>query len=171
MALSKKEELLKEANVAKTIQETARSEFELQQAKELKDQVVLKATLENQQTGQNITLQRQRWKMELRDEERRQLANTANVEHTIQSILESKMRTAIMQNKAPHEIEQLKVMIQNAKEQGLITKMDRELREQGINPHDPIYWRIIAKNLSQESWQRTSDNIFEMQKRFQPWLD
>lgn len=144
IALSKEEALVKKATVAKAMQETAMTGFQLQQAMELKDEVVRQAQLNNLKTQTDIEAQKVSTIVALERNEREKLANTANVEKTIQEILTSKLHNT----KVPHEIEVLKTQIENAKKEGVLKSLDINLKEKGVQPSDPIYWRIVSQLLS-----------------------
>lgn len=158
--LGKSEQILKEANTAKVLAETARTKFDLDQALDVRQDVVKKAKLENDYlnaitTGANIKSRGDivHTQIELQRNEREQLANSANVELTVQHILESKLRqkTQEMNNakipiekeKLAAEVEQVRQMTKNAQIEGRLKSMDEDLRSIGLMPSDPYYWRAI----------------------------
>lgn len=153
ISLAEKEGLLKDANTAKVLQDTSRSKFDLEQAMEVRQDVVRKMRLDADLAEVNVEAGRQSIGIALRKDEREALANAVNVEATVQSILESKLRQArlALENaKVPVEIEklradidQLRTMTQNAKTEGRIRLIDEKLREQGLSPSDPVYVRAL----------------------------
>lgn len=148
--LLKKEALLKDSNIAKNAIETARGKFDLDQANRLKDIVVEKATLDNQKTTADIVYT-------LDKNEREEIANSKNVDLTIQKIAESKLDqylksqqgslNSIEYAKKVQEVENLKIALENAKKDGKLKQIDIDLRDQGINPQDPSYMRILMRML------------------------
>jgi len=136
------------ANIA---QNTATSEFQLAQSQQLKDSVLQKAQLENEslKIKNAVTLS---------ENERAQIKNASDVKQAIQSIAESKQRvlTAQLQNaqlplqreKLQKEIEQLTAITVNTNLEGAIKQIEVELREQGLNPNDPIWVKKVWEALT-----------------------
>lgn len=135
-ALTKRQGMLTEAQTAKTLTDNARSKFDLKQAEELNQDVILRAKLENDELEIRnfVTLSKN---------DREELANSANVSRTLQDILNKKMSLA----KDRTEIERLKVMIENAKKEGQLKDLDIKLREEGIMPSDPLWARYMTQFL------------------------
>lgn len=135
------------ANIA---QNTATSEFQLQQSQELKDSVLQKAQLENESLKIKNFVQ-------LGDYELAKIKSDSDKNRAIQEIAESKQRiaTAKLQNaqlplqrqKLEKEIEQLQAITVNTNLEGAIKQIEVELRQQGINPNDPIYVKKIWEGL------------------------
>lgn len=150
-AIGKQQELLTQAQTAKTITDNARGQFELAQAKDLRDLVVERAKLENEKLDieNEVTLNR---------DAREELANSSNVALTLQKVLTEQMNTVnarLQTAKTPEEIrklqleqEQLRVAIQNAQNEGVLKQFDADMRKQGIDPRDPVYIRLLMKLLS-----------------------
>lgn len=170
-ALGQEEVLVKRAAVAKAMQETATSKFELQKAMELKDEVIRQAQLNNQKTEVDIQATKTSTQLAVNEDERRQISNAVNVEKTVQDIYESKLRqTSIeLQNsknpqereKLAAEIKQLETITSNAKIEGSIKALDLKLREKGINPNDPMYARMLGNALQNNELMENVDKAFE----------
>lgn len=137
------------ANIA---QNTATSEFQLAQSQQLKDSVLQKAQLENEslKIKNAVTLS---------ENERAQIKNASDIKQAIQNIAESKQRvlTAQLQNaqilplqreKLQKELDQLTAVTVNQNLEGAIKQIELKLREQGLNPNDPIYVKKIWEALT-----------------------
>lgn len=154
------QQLLTQANTSKVLTDTARGAFELDQAKALRELVIEQANLANQKTKVDIEATQTGTQVLLNRDAREQLANSTNVELTVNKILESKLtqaRMALENAKIPEEraklvqeIQLLEVQKQNASTEGAIKSLDLALRQKGIMPHDPIYARLLDKWLSQQ---------------------
>ena len=150
--LKQKEELVKDANIAKTMQDTATSKFELEKAKELKDQIITKAKLENESLRTNIDLSLNKNQME-------QAKNNAEVPKIIQDTVNAQLQNKLMQlqyttnvqeqRKREEEIKQLQILQEGSKKDNEIKQLDINLKKNGIQPGDPMYMRMISQLLGQ----------------------
>lgn len=144
------EEILKQAQVAKTLTDNAKGQFDLEQAKQLQDSVVLRAQLENERIDTEIDVLLDR-------NAREELANSTNVTLTLNKILteeEQRKKLQLENATTPYqvtklraEIEQLQALTDNTKLDGVIKSFDAEMRKQGIDPRDPFYWRLFEQYL------------------------
>lgn len=141
--LMDKEGLLKDATTAKTLQETARSKFDLSQASDLRQDVITRAKLENSNLAADLFSKSANTGIALERNEREKLSNAVNVASTLESILTARLGRA----KTRTEIDQLKVMIDNAKNSGELQKLDLNLRRNGISPNDPAWMRVMSQFL------------------------
>jgi len=127
---------LKNANISKLMTEQARTTFDLEQAKQLKDVVIMKANADLASTKASTTFT-------ISANQRANMQNATNIAKTMQDIIESKIRVS----KTEIEKEQLKVMMENTKKETELKELDRQLKENGIQPGDPVYLRIMQKFL------------------------
>jgi hypothetical protein len=140
------------ANIA---QNTATSEFQLAQSQQLKDSVLQKAQLENEALSiKNVVT--------LGDYELAKIKSASDKKQAIQNIAESKQRilTSKLQNsmlplqkqKLQAELEQMQAITVNTNLEGAIKQIEVELRQQGLNPNDPLYikkvWELLQASPS-----------------------
>lgn len=131
-ALQQQEQIFKQAGTAKTLQDTARSKFDLQQANELKDSVIQQAKLNNEKTRADITYT-------LDQNQRQALANTKNVQLTAEKIITEK----IAHSKDQAQIDVLKAQLDNIRQSTQIQSYESQLTEMGIYKADPWYFRAL----------------------------
>lgn len=135
------------ANIA---QNTATSEFQLQQSQELKDSVLQRAKLENEALGiKNVVT--------LGEFELAKIKSASDKELAIQNIAESKQRvlTSQLQNsmlplqkqKIQQELKQMEAILSNTNLEGELKKIELELAKKGINKSDPWYFRKVWEGL------------------------
>lgn len=145
-AIGKQEELLKAAQTAKTLTDNARGKFDLQQAEQLHDAVILRAQLENEKIDTDIDLA-------LNNDARQELANSTNVTLTINKILtEEQQRLKLQlenamkpaeQAKLNAEIQNIEQMRKNAEIEGYVKKYDALLLSKGYDRRDKEYMRML----------------------------
>lgn len=148
---AKANEELTKMNVAKVATETARSKFDLEQAKQLKNSVIEGARLDNMMkyTTINVTLNR---------DQREQMANSKNLQKTTQDILESEQRVLyqkmLMENNPKQQqylqkqIDMMSVAIQNAKHDGTYKAWVARLADMGMSPSDPYAVRLLSSPMA-----------------------
>lgn len=154
-AIGLQEEMLKQAQTAETITRNAKGKYELELAKDIRDAVVMRADLENKKINADIEATEAGTDVLLNRDAREAIANGANVELTLNKVLESKLAQVEAQYriaqapeeraKLQQEIQNLKATHQNLIVDGQLKELDRRLKEKGIQPHDPIYLRAIAQ--------------------------
>lgn len=131
-ALQQQEVLFKQANTAKTIADTASSKFELGQAQELKDSVIENAKLQNEKLRADT-------QYTLDNNQRSELANSSNVQLTLEKIITEKIAHA----KDQAQIDLFKQQLQNVKQTNDILRYEQKLTEMGIHKSDPWYFRAM----------------------------
>jgi len=149
-ALMKKEALLTDAKTANTVSQTATNDFQRAQAIELKDSVLEKAKLENQSLAQQQKALDQKMQLDLNRDERERLKNASDIAATYQQILESRARVEnneIQQQLIQKQMRQLDAVTNNTILDGKLKQLDKNLKETGIQPTDPLYLRIITQFL------------------------
>lgn len=160
IATAKAEESLKKITALKVASETDRTNYDLAFNKEMKDIIVAEMVLKNQGTQANIDKTRQdidataqNMAVQLKDLELRQMKNSSDMAATFQSIAESKVRVLRMQlenailplqkDKINKEIQLLNMNILNADIDRKIKNVELDLRNQGVQPGDWIWFRKL----------------------------
>jgi hypothetical protein len=143
IALMQKEQLLKEAEIANKGIKNARDQFELEQAQALKESVITKARLENESIESNTKIGQDR-------NEREKLMNEANLKNAAQDLINKKaeelnirMKYATSQaeiNKINAEIQNLQVVNENLKKEGLIKDFEAAMAKAGVPKSSPWWW-------------------------------
>lgn len=166
IALMQKEQLLKDADLANKNIQNARSQYDLDLAKELKETVVERAKLENKSIDSSTQIGIER-------NEREKLMNAKNMELVAQQIINTKVeellkrqqyaQTQTEMRKIEEEIKNLQVMNENLKTEGVLKKFQAEMAKKGINPNDAWYWRELNRALKGEGATKT---LFEFNTEF-----
>ena len=153
--LASSELLSKMLNQAQTMTQTAKSEFELQQAKDLRLTTIetAKAQLNQLQATTKSTFDAN---------ERAELMKQPNFELAMENVLNARLQRA----KTKEETEQIKQNIKNLKTTNDLQEIDKKLREKGINPSDPMYMRVLGQALDNPSatWESVKNwfgNMFK----------
>jgi hypothetical protein len=151
------------ANIAEN---TARTRFDLQQASELKDSVLMRARLENEAIQTNITTA-------LNGMELAKVKSASDKAQAIQQIAESRARVLSMQlqnavlpmqkQKLQNEIDMLQMNILNADLDRRIKNIELDLRKDGINPNDPTWSKELWDRIS--SWWDKDDQFVKQEKK------
>lgn len=165
-ALIEKERLLKEAQTLKTVEDTKLTGEQAFQLNAIRDNVITKARLENEQSDLNqnktiaetINLQKTGNKIDseinqtnantrftLNQQELNNLKNSRDQQSQVQAIIQAK----IDQAKSREEIRNLQQMRKNAFRSGELQAIEIKLRELGLNPNDPSYWQLFFRYLAQ----------------------
>lgn len=134
---------LKEANTAKILQDTARSKFDLEQAQQMKDDLILKNKLVNDKlkADTEFTLSsNQRAAMQL-------AINQRNSTAQIKKIASDIVAQRIQNSRNQQEIENLKQIQKNLQSEGTIKKVEADLQSSGIQKTDPWYVRLLWQGL------------------------
>lgn len=150
----KQEALLKQALTAKTMKETAKTDFELRQAQDLYNYVIEQAKLNNLFTGtgiEKIYAEIEAIKMNTAvtydRNEREQLKNSADVALTWQQLLTEKQKTAKTQEERQliqAQIDNLNQVTKNAQLDEAVKAYHAKLANEGINPGDPMWARLMV---------------------------
>lgn len=131
-SLMAQESLLKQANTAKTIQETSRGKFDLEQAQALKDDVITAAKLQNEKTRADTSFT-------VNQDQRNELKNTSDLKMTAEKILTEKVARA----KTEDERKMLQEQLAALKQSESIKQYHDQLTRMGIAPNDPWYFRAL----------------------------
>lgn len=154
-ALMQQESLFKQANTAKTIQDTANSKFELSKAQELKDSVIENQKLQNEKLRADTAFT-------VDSNQRAELANSSNVQLTLEKIITEKIAHA----KDQASIDLLKEQLNAVRQSEDILRYEQELSNMGIHKNDPWYFRammnLVNGNISppspiKQAWNRFSE--------------
>lgn len=131
-----KQGLLLDANLSKTLTETAKSKFQLSQSQRIADIVFKRALLENEKKSADI-------EFTLGANRRGALQTYSNIEKQLQDILESKSR--VEKNSAEKaKIEEATRLLGN---QRTMQQIENELARNGVFKNDPYYIRYALKAL------------------------
>lgn len=156
-ALMQQEAILKQATTAKTLQDTAKTKFDLEQAQDLKDTVIQKAKLENEKLKADT-------RYTTNQDQRSELKNTSDLKYTAEKILTEKLGRA----KTQEEIKKIQEDILALRQSRSIREYHQNLTKMGIAPNDPWYFRglmnLVHGNLSVPSWMK---GVEEQVKRTQ----
>lgn len=129
-ALMQEEALFKQASTAKTLTESAKTDFELKQAQELRDTTIENAKLQNEKLRADT-------QFSLDNNQRQELANSSNVQLTLEKIITEKIAHA----KDQQQIELLKEQLNATRQSQYIQMYEEELTRMGIHKSDPWYFR------------------------------
>lgn len=135
-SLMKQEAIFKQANTAKTLQDTAKGEFDLKQANALFDSTVQQAQLNNEKTRQDTIYT-------VSENQRKELSNSTDVKLTLEKIITEK----IAHTKDAEQIKLLQQQLISLKQDNNIRTYEDKLTEMGIYKNDPWYFRALM-NLS-----------------------
>lgn len=131
-ALMQQEALFKQANTAKTVADTASTQFELEQAKELKDSVIENAKLQNEKLRADTAYT-------LDNNQRQALESSNNLKYTAEKIITEKIAHA----KDQATIDLLKAQLDSVRQNQNIATYEEELSRMGIHKNDPWYFRAL----------------------------
>lgn len=165
---AKANEDLTKMNTAKVAQDTAKSKFDLEQAKQLKDSVIEGAQLDNKIKAQTLQITMNR-------DQREAIASSNNTQKTVQEILESEQRIAYQkmlmtnnpkqQEYLQQQIKMMDVAIANAKNDGIYKKWVADLAKMGTSVTDPYSVRLLASPKMSEVANKVGTTI---KKAFTP---
>lgn len=158
-ALMQQENILKQASTAKTLQETSRGKFDLEQAKELKDSVVMQAKLQNEKTKADT-------QFTLNQDQRNELKTTSDIKMTAEKILSEQLARA----KTQKEIQMLTEQITAVKQSTNIKQYHQELTRMGIAPNDPWYFRglmnLVNGNINVDPVNDAVESVKQKYKQY-----
>lgn len=127
-------------NQAQTMANTAKTQFDLQQAKDLKLTSIetAKAQLDQLKTSTKATFDAN---------ERAELMKNPNFELAMENVLNARLGRA----KTEAEVQQIKQNIKNLKTTNQLQEIDKKLKEKGINPSDPTWMRVMGQAMDNPS--------------------
>lgn len=130
------EAALKGAQTASTMVKTAKDQFDLDLASELRtvSADVAKESLRKLQADINYTIS---------ENERKAVMNVSNLKEAAQRIL--KMREETTNSQEQRML--IQAQISNVINDTTLKDLDIELKRNGINPNDPIYFRVLGRLL------------------------
>lgn len=135
------EALLKEAQTLATIAGTDMTKFDLEQKNRLKDISAQAAELNLRKMETDMEQTRANTKYTLDENDRKAAMQASTLQQAVENILTSRLtRTKIEAEKA-----HIRQQIENLKNDNKIKELEIKLREQGVNPGDPAWWRILNK--------------------------
>lgn len=136
-ALKVAQTMLASASAGSAAQQTAKSSFDLHLAEDLR-----KTTLQAAQANLDKTMADT--KTTLDENERRQALQASNLQQAAENILNARAARA----KTNAEREQIRTQIDNLKQDNRLKQLDIDLKKNGIQPGDAIYWRVLGRLLS-----------------------
>lgn len=130
----RQEALLKAADTARSLMTTAKTEFDLNVAKDMRD-----TSLQIQQ--EQLRKIRADVEFTVSENERKSAMNASNLAEAAERILK------IRQETANSEVQQelISAQISNIRNDVRLKDLDIQLKKNGVNPNDPIYWRILGR--------------------------
>lgn len=120
----------------------ATSDLQLQNAKKLQDATIEKALLENQQKKMDLAQSPVKLEIQKQELKLKQATTKAQVDNIN---AETATKLFNLANIAPAQKEKLTQEIDNLKKSGELRQIDINLRQQGLNPSDPAYMRILVQ--------------------------
>lgn len=139
------------AQTASTLQQTQRSVYDLDLAKDMRGGILEGQALGNQKLAADIMYT-------VNSDERAAIASTNNMAKTIQDILESKQRVLESQMRVsnnPIIVAKLKAEIASIRQITSSASIEKQIKEaqlalwkQGINPSDPVFYRKLLELLT-----------------------
>ena len=151
IALQKKEELVKDGQIAKMAAETANTTFQTEQAKKLQDYVVKRAELENTNLEQMMKIGWDR-------NEREKIMSSDNHEIAIQQVINMKQQklldmAKVAQSQAEvariyQDIENMEVIKQNLLQDFKMKEFEAKMRDKGIVPGSPWWWSQLNNDIN-----------------------
>jgi len=135
--------LLRAAQIKQTISQTARTDFDLGLDTELREISAdsRRESLRQLKTNTDIFLNR---------DAREAAINAANLTQAADMLLTSatnRRAAEVGMQKARQEMRVMAENIKILKQDGILRELDIELRQQGINPNDPMWARIVGRVL------------------------
>lgn len=136
------------ANTVKTAQETTNlaQRNKIQQPYEGISAEIAKYTLEGLKS--NVAKTQADTQFTLDSNERAAISNSQSIKESAERILTLRAQRQWIAPSEKQQIEESKARIANMEREGKLKDLDIKLREKGINPSDPIYWRMLAQLLS-----------------------
>lgn len=134
------DKILKSAQTAQIGQSTARTEFDLNQARLLQTNTIEQANANLQKTYADT-------QFTLDANERAAALQGHNVGAAIENVLNLRANRAKTQDERDH----IKQQIKNLKKDEQLKSKDLELKKAGIQPHDPAWMRVLIQNLDRLS--------------------
>lgn len=143
--------LLKAAEIANTNVRTARGQFDLQFESDLRETSAdaRRELLRKLKTDIDVTTHR---------DAREAAMNASNISEAIErmaNLREQRLNYQLQRTKDATEISRIRADIarikqttENAKKEGKLRDLEIELRQQGINPNDPLWSRVVGRFLS-----------------------
>lgn len=142
--------ILKAGQINQLGVQTEKSQFELQQLKNL-------ALLQVESATVGVEKQKADLQYTIDENERKALSNAQSLQMGIQTI--ANMKTS--NEKTQDERNLLQQQLKNAQVQEMLSRADLALKDKGIQPSDPIYARVAAQILDYLKRHMSADKIRE----------
>lgn len=157
--LAQKQQFVMDANISKTLQDTARSQFDLDQAKRLRDVTFEGVMLDNEMKRANVDSTTTSTYVNLDRNEREKLSSAANLKKTLEEILSSKAGRAKTQDERNLLQENLR-LVQN---DNRIKEYDIKLQKWNLKRSDPAYLKGLFQMLHNPP--DTSGRLYKANKK------
>lgn len=147
-ALKIKEQQVKDAQIAASLANTARSKFDLEQADRVKEAVVESVMLGNEKTLMEIEKKSADIRYTLDQNERAKIQSSTNVTKTLQEITNLKLKAKqeqVQTQKTTEEIKQLKIQQQILSNDKIMKEAEARLAKDGMFKTDPFYYRALME--------------------------
>lgn len=134
---------LKEAQTLSTIAGTDATKFDLSQRQRLAD-------ISAQAAAENLRQTKVSTDLAINRDAREALRTTSDLAEAAERMMSIRLGRAKTQAEISHikqQNAQIKEQISLMKQDGTLKRLEINLREEGINPHDPMYMRIIGQAL------------------------
>lgn len=140
-ALLKKEQLYKDAQTLGELAKTSKTKEETWRLKNTHRLVMdqMQSTIDQTEANTEYTIS---------ENQRKELANSANVNLTLEKVLTEKL----IRSKTEAEARRIEAMIDNVKADTNLKVKDLELRKNGIYPGDPAWLRLMTMAGSEDSF-------------------
>lgn len=155
------EAALKAATTSNTAAQTAKTQFELQQANDLKS-----TSLET--ASQNLRNMQQQYQLAGNQDSRNERITTSNIKEAATRILQNQASTLKTQQETTNQKEELKriqATIDNIDKDSKLKQLDINLKANGLQPGDPIYLRFLGQYLK----DKKLPTIDDIKDSFQKW--
>lgn len=149
------EALLKKAQVVSTLSAAEKTnldrlaaEFALDLQKELRSTSVDAAKLDVQKKIADT-------QFTIDSNERAMAQNAASLKEAAERILTSRVQRATSEAQR----EEIRARIKNMATDNTLRELELQLRRQGVNPNDPIWWRTLNGVLNDSTWKQTPGSV------------
>lgn len=157
------EAALKAATTANTAANTAKTNFDIQQATDLKS-ISLEAA------AQNLRNMQQQFELAGNQDKRNERITNSNITEAATRILQNQASTLKTQQETRNQREELtriQKTIENIDKDSQLKQLDINLKQAGVNPNDPVWLRFIGQYLKDFKIPSLQD----IHEKIQEWGD
>lgn len=157
------ESLLKKAQVVSTLSSAEKTnldrlatEFALDLQKELRSTSVDAAKVDLQKKIADT-------QFTINQDERAAASNTSSLKEAAERILQMRAQRA----NTEAQRDEIRARIKNMGTDNTLRELELQLRREGVNPNDPIWWRSLNRILQDSTWKQTPGSVEYYQKGIQ----